>query len=120
MSKIAALTLLIAASFAFHPGTAHAADGHENSCSVINVGFYPGVLTIICGATGSTNFGFLNGNTSAGTCPTIDMDTLKIWTSQALAARASGLFLTIWYTDSCGALGNATYRSITSIEVKGN
>jgi glycerol uptake facilitator-like aquaporin len=117
---IIALTLLLAAFLAFHPAPARAADGHENSCSVVNVGFQTGMLTLVC-ASGSVNMAILNGNSSAGTCPTVDMDTLKIMTSQALAARVSGLVVTIWYTDACGANGgSATIRAINSIEVKGN
>lgn len=117
MSKIVGL-LLLTACFAFHPGASRAADGHENLCSVVNVGYNPGVMTVIC-ASGSINMAVLAGSSSAGTCPTVNMDDLKILTSQALAARASGLVLTIWWTDSCFQ-GSQTYRAITGIEVKGN
>ena len=119
MKSIIAWTLLLAALFAFHPAPARAADGHENSCSVINVGYYTGVLTIVC-ASGSVNLAILTGNGGAGTCPTVDIDTLKAMTAQALTARTAGLVLTIWYTDACGAGGSATIRAINSIEVKGN
>jgi hypothetical protein len=119
MKHIIACALLLAALLAYRPETAHAADGHENNCSVVNVGYYTGVLTIIC-ASGSINMVLLTGNSNAGTCPTAPMDTIKIMTSQALAARVSGLVLTLWYTDNCGAYGSATIRSITSLEVKGN
>lgn len=120
MKSIVTGTLLLATFLAFHPAPARAADGHENGCDVINVGYYTGVLTIVC-ASGSVNMAILTGNSSAGTCPTVDIDTLKAMTSQALAARVSGLVLTIWYTDACGADGgSATIRAINSIEVKGN
>src|SRR5690349_10800586 len=102
MKHIVAWTLLLAALLAYHPEPARAAAGHENNCSVINVGYYTGVLTIIC-ASGSVNMAILNGNSSAGTCPTVDIDTLKAMTSQALVARTSGLVLTLWWTDACGA-----------------
>jgi len=118
MNKIVGL-LLTAACFAFHPGAARAVDGHENLCSVVNVGYGPGVMTVIC-ASGSVNMAVLTGNSTAGTCPTVDMDSLKILTSQALAARASGLVLTIWWRDACGLNGGQTARAITGIEVKGN
>jgi len=118
MIRTSALTMLVAALFAFHPGAAHAVDGHENSCTVVNVNYSPGVMTVIC-ASGSINMSLLTGSTGAGTCPTVDMDTMKIWTGLALSARVTGLFLTIWYTDSCAG-GSATYRAITGIEVKGN
>ena len=45
--------------------------------------------------------------------------TVGLMTALALAARVSGLFLTVWYTDTC-ASGSSTFRAITSIEVKGN
>jgi hypothetical protein len=117
--KIATLTVLLAVFLAFQPRSAHAAAGHENACTVINVNYSETVMTIICGSN-SINMGLLNGSSSAGTCPTVNMDTIKIWVSLALAARVSGLYLTIWYTDGCGADGSATIRAINSIEVKGN
>jgi hypothetical protein len=119
VTKIVAMTLLIVAMLAIHPAPAQAAAGHENSCSVVNVNYSIGVMTIIC-ATGSINMAILTGSSNAGTCPTVDIDTMKIMTGLALAARVSGLFLTIWYTDTCVAGGASTTRAIQSIEVKGN
>jgi hypothetical protein len=119
MNRIIALALLFVAALAIDPTRVEAAAGHENSCSVVNVNYGVGVMTIIC-ATGSINMAILTGNSIAGTCPTVDMDTMKIMTSLALAARVSGLFLTIWYTDTCGAGLAPTTRAIQSIEVKGN
>jgi hypothetical protein len=118
VTKIIATMLLSVALLAIHPAPAQAAAGHENSCSVVNVNYSIGTMTVIC-ATGSINMAILNGASIAGTCPTVDMDTMKIMTSLALAARVSGLFLTIWYTDTC-ATGSPTIRAIQSIEVKGN
>ena len=118
MTRIAAMTMLIVAMLAIHPASAQAAAGHENDCSVVNFNYRIGVMTVIC-ASGSINMAILSGNSTAGTCPTVDIDTMKIMTGLALAARVSGLFLTIWYTDTC-ATGSATYRAIQSIEVKGN
>ena len=119
MKSIITWTFLLAAFLAFHPAPARAADGHENSCSVINVGYSAGVMTIVC-ASGSVNMAVLAGNSIAGTCPTLDIDTVKAMTAQALTARASGLVLTIWYTDACGLDGSAIFRAITGVEVKGN
>jgi hypothetical protein len=119
VTRIVATTLIFVALIAIHPTHAQAAAGHENSCSVVNVNYSIGVMTVIC-ATGSINMAILNGASIAGTCPTVDMDTMKIMTSLALAARVSGLFLTIWYTDTCGAGLAPTTRAIQSIEVKGN
>ena len=119
MTKIVATLLLFAAFLVIQPTRVQAAAGHENSCSVVNVNYSVGVMTVIC-ATGSINMAILTGSSIAGTCPTVDMDTMKILTSLALAARVSGLFLTIWYTDTCGAGLAPTTRAIQSIEVKGN
>jgi|SRR6185437_7360920 len=112
------MVLLVAACVIRLPPV-HAATGHENACSVVNVNYSPGgVMTIIC-ASGSINFAFAAGASGAGTCPTMSMDDLKLMQSIALAARVSGLFLTVWYTDSC-APGSTTARAIVSLELKGN
>jgi hypothetical protein len=120
VKKIAVLIVLMMSLCMIHVDPAQAANGHENACSVINVNYSPGgVMTIVCGS-GSLNFAFVGGfNNGSGTCPTMSMDDLKLMQSIALAARVSGLFLTIWYTDTCAA-GSTTYRAITSIELKGN
>jgi hypothetical protein len=123
VNRIIALTLLLTAVIALtHPAPAHAANGHENSCTVTNVGFDLDEMHLIC-ASGSINYAFVAGATnvsvSPGTCPTIDIDTLKAMTSIALTARVSGLVLTVWYTDSCVG-GTIPIRAITSLELTGN
>ena len=121
MKKSLVMMALLAAACVIRVPQVHAADGHENACSVVNVGWHPGTgpLTIICGS-GSVNLAFLAGaNSYQGTCPTMTLDDIKMLQSIALTARLSGLFLTVWYTDSC-ATGSTTYRAITAIELKGN
>jgi hypothetical protein len=123
VNRIIALTLLLTAAVALTlPAPAHAANGHENSCTVTNVGYDLGEMHLICGS-GSINYAFVtgvsNGSVSPGTCPTVDSDTLKAMTSIALAARVSGLLVTVWYTDSCVS-GAIPIRAITSLELTGN
>jgi hypothetical protein len=119
MKKIAiASALLLTASAVTHSGPAHAAAGHENDCLVTNVGVEIGDVHVIC-ASGSINYAFLTGAANTGTCPTVDIDTLKMLESVALTARASGLVMTIWYTDSCVSAGS-TLRAISTLELKGN
>lgn len=119
MKKSLVMMALLAAVCVIRVPQVHAAAGHENACSVVNVGYGPGgPLTIIC-ASGSINLAFLAGANNNGTCPTMSLDDLKLLQGIALAARVSGLFLTVWYTDNC-AVGSATYRAINSIELKGN
>jgi hypothetical protein len=119
MIGIGALALLLGAILALYANPVRAAAGHENSCLAVNVNYGGGAMTIVC-SSGSINMALLNGSSQAGTCPTVDIDDLKILTSLALAARVSGLVMTIWYTDACGAGGSQTIRAIASIEVKGN
>jgi hypothetical protein len=119
MKKIAIASALLLATFSStHPTPAHAADGHENSCLVTNVGVDLGDVHVIC-ASGSVNYAFLTGGTGTGSCPTVDVDTLKMMEGVALTARATGLVLTVWYTDSCQSAGSII-RAITSLELKGN
>lgn len=119
MKKSLVMMTLLAFACVIRIPPVHAANGHENACSVINVNYSPGgVMTVIC-ASGSINLAFMTGNSGAGTCPTMTLDDLKLMQSIALAARVSGLFLTVWYTDTC-AVGSTTYRAITSLELKGN
>ena len=123
MNRILALTLLLTAAITLTlPAPVHAANGSESNCTVTNVGFDLDQMHLIC-ASGSINYVFVTGVTNAsvapGTCPTVDMDTLKAMTSIALAARLTGLFVTIWYTDSCVG-GTIPIRAITSLELKGN
>jgi glycerol uptake facilitator-like aquaporin len=119
MKTFVVSTLLIAALHLSCSREALATSSNESNCSVTNAGYGAGALHIIC-ASGSINYAFLAGNSGAGTCPTTDIDILKAWVAQALVARASGLFLNVWYTDSCGAEGSQTIRAIVGIEVKGN
>jgi hypothetical protein len=119
MIRIGSLALLLGAILALYANPVRAAAGHENDCLAVNVNYGAGVMTIVC-SSGSINMAILNGSSMAGSCPTVDMDSLKILTSLALAARVSGLVMTIWYTDACGADGSQTIRAIGSIEVKGN
>ena len=124
MTKSLVMMALLVAACVIRVPDVHAANGHENNCSVINVNYSPGTpggtMTVIC-ASGSINLAFVTGNANsgAGTCPTMSLDDLKLMQSIALAARVSGLFLTVWYTDTC-ATGNTTYRAITGMELKGN
>ena len=119
MIRISTLALLLGAILSLHANPVRAAAGHEPNCLAVNVNYSSGVMTIVC-ASGSINFAILNGSSAAGTCPTMNMDDLKIMTSLALAARVSGLFMQLWYTDACGAEGSQTFRAITGIEVAGN
>ena len=120
MIRISTLALLLGALLGLHANPVRAATGHEPNCLAVNVNYSPGgVMTIVC-ASGSINFVFLNGSSQAGTCPTMNLDDLKIMTSLALAARVSGLYMQLWYTDACGAEGSQTFRAINSIEVTGN
>jgi hypothetical protein len=124
VNKGLVMLALLAAACVIRIPAVQAANGHENNCSVVNVNYSPGTpggtMTIIC-ASGSINFAYVTGNNNsgAGTCPTMSLDDLKLMQSIALAARVSGLFLTVWYTDTC-ATGSTTWRAITSIELKGN
>jgi hypothetical protein len=74
-------------------------------------------MTLICGS-GSINMAILNGSPIAGTCPTVDMDTMKLLMDLGINARLFGADLTVWYTDGCGADGSQTIRATTSIEMK--
>jgi hypothetical protein len=48
----------------------------------------------------------------------MSLDDLRLMQSIALAAHVSGLFLTMWHTDTC-ATGSTTWRAITSLELNG-
>jgi hypothetical protein len=97
------------------PTPAHAGTGHENQCTVTNINWSPGALNLVC-ASGTVYTAFQNGNVNAGSCATVDIDTLKIYESLAIAARVSGLVMTVWYDNTCGV----TTGIITSLELKGN
>ena len=122
MNKIMALSLLLTATAVMHQARAQSTTGHENNCSVTNVGSSAASMHVIC-ASGSINYLFLTGvpspELSPGTCPTVDIDTFKMLESMALAARVSGLFLTIWYTHGCTG-GTLDIHAITGFEMQGN
>jgi hypothetical protein len=119
MTRIVAFALLLAACFTIHISPAQAGTGHENNCLVSNVGYdAPSkFLTVIC-SSGSVNMVILNGSSIAGSCPTVDTDSMNILKDLALNARLFGAALTVWYTDACNANGSQTIRAITSIEMK--
>ena len=118
MNKIAAWMLPLIALSVVSPEPAQAATGHENNCTVININWIspPDSINLVC-ASGTVYVAFLNGN-GPGTCATVDIDTLKTYESLGIAARVSGLFLTVWYDNTCGAV--AVNGVITSLELKGN
>lgn len=119
MKKITIASALLLTTFSsIHPTPVHAVEGHENNCVVTNVGVDVGDVHVIC-ASGSVNYAFLTGNTNAGSCPTVDTDTMKLMESVALAARITGLVMTVWYVDTCQSSGSII-RAITSLELKGN
>jgi hypothetical protein len=119
VKKSLVMLTLLAAVCVIRVPQVRAAAGHENACSVVNVNYSPGgEMTIIC-ASGSINFAFATGAKDAGTCPTMSLDDLKLMQSIALAARVSGLVLSVWYTDNC-AVGSTTFRAINGIELTGN
>ena len=115
MNKIAALILSLIALSMASPEPARAATGHEANCTVTNINWSPGQVNLVC-ASGTVYVAFLTGNTGAGTCPTTDIDTLKTYESLGIAARASGLVVSVWYNTSCG-IGNG---AIASLELTGN
>ena len=117
MNKIAALTLSLIALSMVSPEPAQAATGHENSCTVININWSPGEVNLVC-ASGSVYVAFLNGSSAAGTCATTDIDTLKAYETLGIAARVSGLVVTVWWDNTCGS--NAVNGIISSLELKGN
>jgi hypothetical protein len=123
VNKIIALALALTPIAIIHPIPAQAQGtaGHENSCTVVNVGSDVGGMHLIC-ASGSINYAFLTGASQLGnpaTCPSVDIDTLKMIESIALTARVSGLVLTIWYTNTC-LPGTLDIHAITGLEMKGN
>jgi hypothetical protein len=104
------------------PVQAVGVDGHENNCTVINMSASSIALQVVC-ASGSVNYAFVTNTPQLGNpanvCPTIDFDTLKLLSAVALTARATGLVLTVWYTNQCLA-GTIDIHAITGLEMKGN
>jgi len=123
MSKIIPLSLALTAIALIQPIPAQAAgvEGHENSCTVVNMSADSTSLQVVC-ASGTVNYAFVTGASQLGhpaTCPTVDLDTLKLLSAIALTARATGLVLTIWYTNQCYS-GTLDIHAISGLEMKGN
>jgi len=117
MNKIAALMLSLIALSMVSPEPVQAATGHEVNCTVTNINWSPpGAINLVC-ASGTVYVAFLNGN-GPGTCATVDIDTLKAYESLGITARVSGLFVTVWYDNTCGSA--AVNGVITSLELTGN
>jgi hypothetical protein len=118
MNKIAALMLSLIALSMLSPEPAQAATGHENNCTVVNINWIspPDSINLVC-ASGTVYVAFLNGF-GPGTCATVDIDTLKAYESLGIAARVSGLVVTVWWDNTCGS--NAVNGIISSLELKGN
>jgi hypothetical protein len=124
VNKIIAVSLALTAIALIHPVPAQAQGvaGHENNCTVVNVSASSTELHVIC-ASGTINYGFVTGALQLGnpatSCPTIDLDTLKLFSAIALTARVSGLVLTVWYNNQC-IPGTLDIHAITGLEMKGN
>jgi hypothetical protein len=121
VNKIMALSLLLTATSVMQQAGAQSTTGHENNCLVTNVGSGEGTMHVIC-ASGSINYAFLTGgpnDMSPGTCPTVGLDNFRMLNSMALAARVSGLWLTIWYTHGCTG-GTLDIHAITGFEMQNN
>ncbi len=96
--------------------TAHAAA--ESNCIVTNTNYSTGtnptakLMYLVC-SSGSVYASYATGG---GTGCTMDIDTIKIWTSISLAARTGGRPLVVWYnTVTCGG---APTRIISALEMK--
>jgi hypothetical protein len=124
VNKIIPISLALTAIALIHPVPAQAqgVPGHENNCTVVNMSATSTSLEVIC-ASGTINYGFVTGASQLGnpatSCPTIDLDTLKLLSAIALTARVSGLVLTVWYNDQC-LPGTLDIHAITGLEMKGN
>jgi hypothetical protein len=124
MNKIIPVLLALTAFALIHPVPAQAqgVPGHENNCTVVNVSASSIAVQVVC-ASGTVNYGFLTGALQLGnpatSCPTIDFDTLKLLFATALTARATGLVLTVWYSDQC-IPGTLDIHAIQALEMKGN
>jgi len=116
MNRIAAIILSVIVSSMSFAEPARAATGHEANCSVTNINWTPpGVINLVC-ASGNVYLAFISGYSNAGTCQTTDMDTLKVYESLGITARASQLSVTVWYDTACGRANGM----ITSLELTGN
>jgi hypothetical protein len=123
VNKIIPVLLALTAIALTHPVPARAAgvDGHENNCTVVTMSADSIELEVIC-ASGTVNYAFVTGASQLGhpaTCPTIDLETLKLLYGIALTARATGLVLTVWYSNQC-LPGTLDVHAITGLELKGN
>jgi hypothetical protein len=124
VNKIIPVSLVLTAIALIHPVQARAqgSPGHENNCTVVNVSASSIALQVIC-ASGSINYAFVTGASQLGnpatSCPSIDLESLKLLAGIALAARVSGLVLTVWYNNQC-LPGTLDIHAITGLEMKGN
>ena len=124
MNKIITILLVLTAIALLQPVPAQAQGtaGHENNCTVVNVSASSIALQVVC-ASGTVNYAFVTGASQLGnpstSCPSIDFETLKLFASVALAARVSGLVLTVWYNNQC-LPGTLDVHAITGLEMKGN
>jgi hypothetical protein len=118
MRKLVMLTSLLTAfiAVAVSPRTASAAN--ENNCVVTNTNFTTltgptaKLMFLVC-SSGSV---YASYSTGGGTGCTMDIDTIKLWTSISLAARLSARPLVVWYnTVTCGG---ASTKIITGLEMK--
>jgi len=113
VTRIATLMLLFSGLLCT-TAFAQLGSGHENACTVVNVNYGGGQMNVVC-SSNSVYVAFLTGNSSAGNCPTSDIDTIKIFESLSIAARVSGLPVTVWYNTGC----TGATRIINSIELNG-
>jgi hypothetical protein len=123
VNKIIPVLLALTAVALMHPVSAQAAGvaGHENNCTVVTMSADSIELEVIC-ASGTVNYAFVTGASQLGnpaTCPTIDFETLKLLSAIALTAKATGLVLTVWYTNQC-LPGTLDVHAIVGLEIKGN
>jgi hypothetical protein len=131
MIKALVRTLVLASLALFVAGKARA-DGFEAPCTVSTVGleddtnatppnpkptgYVPQkVLYVVC-LNNTTHLAWWAGMTTAnGGCPQVSLDTVKLWQSQAMAAKLSGKPVTIYY-NSITCAGASQKRVMTGIE----
>jgi hypothetical protein len=132
MTRLRAIVFSVMLLAVGYAAPAAAASGHENGCTVSNVSFGVGPqgsrLYVMC-TSGTFYYMYLNGSTNApnGTagCATASIDALKLWQSEAIAAKLSGKTIQIWWTDNSGtARAGCTFegtagKSIDSLDFNG-
>ena len=73
-------------------------------------------MNLIC-SNNTVHILYLTNGGGPTSCPSTDIETMKIYQSLAQGAKLSGRTITVWYNSvTCS---NSTYRSITSIELNG-